>query len=133
MDCIGWDLLLSAFGKYSDGGTLILMVLSLKIPISINGNYTGEPLMKKILAGAGAVLAVTMLTFSGSANAACVWNGYSWDCRSPQIYYQPDSYQYGPQPSYGYGYGQSQPAYYGQYQQWSPMRYPGPKAGGGGN
>jgi hypothetical protein len=89
--------------------------------------------MRKILVGAAAVVAVTMVTFSGSANAACAWSGYNWDCRSQQSYYQPDTYQYGQQPYYGYGYTQSQPAYYGQYQQWSPTRYPGPKAGGAAN
>lgn len=88
--------------------------------------------MKKILAGAAAVLAVSIITFSGPASAACAWNGYNWDCTSPQTYYQPYTYQYAPQPYYGYGYTQPQPAYYGQYPQWGSSRYPGPRASGGG-
>ena len=45
--------------------------------------------MKKTLLGAAAAIAVAAVAFSGSANAACYWNGYSWNCASPQVYYQP--------------------------------------------
>src|ERR1700719_3333332 len=58
--------------------------------------------MKKTLLGAAAAIAVAAVAFSGSANAACYWNGYNWNCASPQIYYQPHTYQYGYQPYYGY-------------------------------
>ena len=43
--------------------------------------------MKKILLGAAGAIAVAAVTFSGSANAACYWNGYNWNCASPQAYY----------------------------------------------
>ena len=65
--------------------------------------------MKKTLLGAAAAIAVAAVAFSGSANAACYWNGYNWNCASPQVYYQPYPYQYGYQPYYGY----SQPNSYG--------------------
>ena len=59
--------------------------------------------MKKTLLGAAAAaIAVAAVAFSGSANAACYWNGYNWNCASPQVYYQPYPYQYGYQPYYGY-------------------------------
>jgi hypothetical protein len=45
--------------------------------------------MKKILLGGASALAVAVIAFSGPANAACSWNGYNWDCASPQAYYQP--------------------------------------------
>jgi hypothetical protein len=85
--------------------------------------------VKKILLGAAAAIAVAAVTFSGSANAACYWNGYNWNCASPQAYYQPYTYQYGYQPYYGY----SQPNSYGPYSHWNPSRYPGPPAGGHGS
>ena len=84
--------------------------------------------MKKTLLGAAAAIAVVGVAFSGSANAACYWNGYSWNCASPQVYYQPHPYQYGYQPYYGY----SQPDSYGSYSYWNPSRYPGPRASGHG-
>ena len=43
----------------------------------------------KTLLGAAAAIAVAAVAFSGSANAACYWNGYNWNCASPQVYYQP--------------------------------------------
>ena len=85
--------------------------------------------MKKILLGGASALAVAVIAFSGPASAACSWNGYNWDCASPQAYYQPYAYQGGYQPYYGYA--QPQPYYYGQYPQWDFTRYPGPKAGAG--
>jgi hypothetical protein len=85
--------------------------------------------MKKILLGAAAAIAIAAVGFSGSASAACYWNGYNWNCPSPQGYYQPYTYQYGYQPYYGY----SQPDYYGSYSHWNPSRYPGPPAGGHGS
>lgn len=88
--------------------------------------------MKKVfLASAVAIVAVGAVAFSGSANAACYWNGYNWDCTAPQAYQQPGTYQYGYQPSYGYGYTPQQQVYYGQYPQWNSAPYPGPKASGG--
>ena len=57
--------------------------------------------MKKILIGAGAVIAVAAVSFSGSANTACYWTGYNWNCASPRVYYQPYTYQYGYQPYTG--------------------------------
>src|SRR3984893_1639282 len=84
--------------------------------------------MKKTLLGAAAAIAVAGVAFSGSANAACYWNGYSWNCASPQVYYQPHPYQYGYQPHYGY----SQPDSYGSYSYWNQSRYPGPRASGHG-
>ena len=36
--------------------------------------------MKKTLLGAAAAIAVAAVAFSGSANAACYWNGYNWNC-----------------------------------------------------
>jgi hypothetical protein len=85
--------------------------------------------MKKILLGSASALAVAVIAFSGPASAACSWNGYNWDCASPQAYNQPYAYQGGYQPYYGYA--QPQPYYYGQYPQWDSTRYPGPKAGAG--
>ena len=89
--------------------------------------------MKKILLASATAISLAVVGFSSSANAACYWNGYNWDCTAPQAYQQPYTYQYGYQPYYGYGYTQAQPYYYGQYPQWAPTdtRYPGPKAGGG--
>src|SRR3984893_14509375 len=84
--------------------------------------------LKKILIGAGAVIAVAAVSFSGAANTACYWTGYNWNCASPRVYYQPYTYQYGYQPYYGY----SQPNSYGSYSYWNPSRYPGPSAGGHG-
>ena len=78
--------------------------------------------MKKIFLGGAAVMAIVAVSFSGSANAACYWNGYNWNCASPQTYYQPYNYQY----------GYTQPDYYGQYSQSNTSRYPGPKVSGGG-
>jgi hypothetical protein len=48
--------------------------------------------MKKTLLGAAAAIGVAAVAFSGSANAACYWNGYNWNCASPQVYYQPYPY-----------------------------------------
>ena len=36
--------------------------------------------MKKTLLGAAAAIGVAAVAFSGSANAACYWNGYNWNC-----------------------------------------------------
>jgi hypothetical protein len=83
--------------------------------------------MKKTLLGTAAAIALAAVAFSSSANAACYWNGYNWNCASPQVYYQPYTYQYGYQPYYGY----SQPDSYGRYSYWNPSRYPGPRASGG--
>ena len=55
-----------------------------------------------MLLGTAAAIAIAAVGFSGSANAACYWNGYNWNCASPQVYYPPYAYQ-----SY---YGYSQPA-----------------------
>ena len=88
--------------------------------------------MKKILLGAAAAISVAVVGFSGSADAACYWSGYNWDCAAPQAYQPPYTYQSGYQPYYDYGYTRAQPDYYGQYPQWAPTRYPGPKAGGSG-
>ena len=84
--------------------------------------------MKMTLLGTAAAIAVAAGAFSGSANAACYWNGYNWNCASPQAYYQPYPYQYGYQPYYGY----SQPGSYGSSSYWNPLRYPGPRASGHG-
>ena len=83
--------------------------------------------MKKTLLATAAAIALAAVAFSSSANAACYWNGYNWNCASPQVYYQPYTYQYGYQPYYGY----SQPDSYGRYSYWNPSRYPGPRASGG--
>ena len=77
--------------------------------------------MKKILLGGAVAIAVAAVTFSGSANAACYWNGYNWNCASPQAYYQPYTYQYGYQPYYGY----SQPNSYGPYSHWNSVALSG--------
>jgi hypothetical protein len=77
--------------------------------------------MKKVLLGGAATLAIAAAAFSGSANAACNWNGYNWDCAAPQGYYQPYAYQ-----RY-YGYAQPQSDYYVSYPQWNSGRYPGPR------
>ena len=66
---------------------------------------------KSLLGAAAAAVAVAAVAFSGSANAACYWNGYSWNCASPQVYSQPYPYQYGYHAYYGY----SQPDSYGSY------------------
>jgi hypothetical protein len=92
--------------------------------------------MKKTLLGTAAAIAVAAVAFSSSANAACYWNGYNWNCASPQVYYQPYTHQYGYQPyihQYGYQpyYGYSQPGSYRRYSDWNPSRYPGPRASGG--
>ena len=84
--------------------------------------------MKKTLWGVAAAIVGAAVAFSDSANAACYWNGYNWYCVSPQIYYQPYTYQYGYQPYYGY----SQTNSYGSYSYWNPLRYPGPRASGQG-
>jgi hypothetical protein len=51
--------------------------------------------MKMTLLGTAAAIALAAVAFSASANAACYWNGYNWNCASPQVYYQPYTYQYG--------------------------------------
>ena len=45
--------------------------------------------MKKTLLVAAVAIGVASVAVSGSANAACYWNGYSWNCASPQVYYHP--------------------------------------------
>ena len=36
--------------------------------------------MKMTLLGTAAAIALAAVAFSGSANAACYWNGYNWNC-----------------------------------------------------
>jgi hypothetical protein len=47
--------------------------------------------MRTTVLGSALAIAVAAVTFSGPANAACYWNGYNWNCGSPQIqiYIQP--------------------------------------------
>jgi hypothetical protein len=80
--------------------------------------------MRTTVLGSAVAIAVAAVAFSGPANAACYWNSYNWNCRSPQIYVQPYGSGYGYEPSYQYsppGYG-----YEGSY------AYPGPRASSGG-
>jgi hypothetical protein len=80
-------------------------------------------MIKPLLATIGG-LAVAGFMFTGTANAACWWNGYNWDCNYAPAYepyynpypYSPYGWIYPYYPGYGYYYG----------------RYPGPKTNSGG-
>ncbi len=81
--------------------------------------------MTKRLFGIMAALAVAGFAMAGTANAACWWNGYNWDCSYAAPAYQPyyNPYAY---PPYGWTY-----PYYPGYGD-SYGRYPGPKTNVGG-
>lgn len=82
-------------------------------------------ILTRSLLGGAAAMAIAAIAFAPSANAACWWNGYGWNCDyAPAYSYAP------PPPSYApYAY----PAY-GGYYDYDPYagfgvngRYPGPK------
>ncbi len=54
--------------------------------------------MTKRLFGIMAALAVAGFAMAGTANAACWWNGYNWDCSYAAPAYQPyyNPYAYPP-------------------------------------
>jgi hypothetical protein len=83
--------------------------------------------MKPLLLGAVGALALGAVAFSGSAQAACLWNGYNWVCDQAPAYTQyAPTYQYPAYQAYpAYNYNQT----YSSGPYWTDP-YAGPRPSG---